>query len=261
VESAWPVYGSVLIDRETAYFAAGRHSDVDGGVLLYAASPKTGKTLWQTRLDVDSLPATYMAPGNISNDILVSNGKTIFMRKVGFDAVTGSLSKERASFWSGTGGSFVTDIVQPIVGWHDLNFRRWRHNDFKTKGLTLAIAGPRIFGVRTVGEKKKPWKVHGYEIFSSSMEGGTKQMLWQTPVPQGLVPKAILHAGTRLYAAAVNESDGPTKGVILIYAAKDGLSLGNIPLDAIPKFDGLAAVNGSLIVVDQDGKVIRLAKD
>jgi len=260
VESAWPLHGSVLIDGDTAYFAAGRHSDVDGGVLLYAASPKTGEILWRKRLDTTSLAPTYMRPGNISNDILVSNNKTIFMQKAGFDPATGPQSEERVSFWSGTGGGFLTDIVKPIAGWHDLNFRQWRHDASRTKGLTLAFAGENIFGVRTVGDKRKPWNVNGYEIFSCSKKDA-KQTFWQAAVPKGVLPKAILHTGGRLYVAAAGKNDGPGKGTILIHDAKDGKSLGTIPLDVRPKFDGLAAVNGNLILVDQDGKVICLAKD
>jgi outer membrane protein assembly factor BamB len=262
VESAWPVHGSVLIDGDTAYFAAGRHSDVDGGVLLGAASPKSGEILWQKRLDVKSLKPTYRGPGNISNDILVSNGKTIFMRKVGFDVATGDESEERVSFWSGTGGNFLTDIIKPFAGGHEMSFRRWRLS--KTGGLTLAFSGPSIFGVRAVGDTGNPWKFksYRYEVFSCSREEDAKdKMLWQAALPKGVLPKAILHAGRKLYVAVVREGEGPGKGALLIHDAGDGRSLGAIPLSIRPKFDGLAAVNGNLILVGQDGQVICLAKD
>ena len=32
LESPWPVYGSVLVQKGTVFFAAGRHSDADGGI-------------------------------------------------------------------------------------------------------------------------------------------------------------------------------------------------------------------------------------
>ena len=270
VESAWPVHGSVLIDGDTAYFAAGRHSHVDGGVLLYAASPETGEMLWQKRLDVNSLPPTYANPGNISNDILVSNGKTIFMERVGFDSATGAQSDQNEFFWSGTGGGFLADTVKPIAGWHDLNFRQWRNisplgtHDSQTHGLILVFAGPNIFGVQTVGDKKKASKdgSYTYELFSCSRkEGPQNGMLWQAAVPKGVLPKALLHAGSKLYVAVVEDNDEPGKGAIRIHDAEDGQDLGSIPLDVKPKFDGLAAVNGNLILVAEDGKVVCLTKD
>ena len=51
VESAWPVAGSVLVRDNTAYFAAGRQQLADGGVLIFALNPLTGKKQWVYRLD------------------------------------------------------------------------------------------------------------------------------------------------------------------------------------------------------------------
>ncbi|KKK54955.1 hypothetical protein LCGC14_3079450, partial [marine sediment metagenome] len=46
LESPWPVAGSVLVQGGTAFFAAGRHAKLDGGVTVFAAEPATGKVLW-----------------------------------------------------------------------------------------------------------------------------------------------------------------------------------------------------------------------
>jgi outer membrane protein assembly factor BamB len=51
IESAWPVAGSVLVRDNTAYFAAGRQQLADGGVLIFALNPLTGKKQWVYRLD------------------------------------------------------------------------------------------------------------------------------------------------------------------------------------------------------------------
>ena len=42
LESAWPVNGSVMIFEDTAYFAAGRNSFLDGGIGVFALDPATG---------------------------------------------------------------------------------------------------------------------------------------------------------------------------------------------------------------------------
>jgi outer membrane protein assembly factor BamB len=46
LESAWPVHGGVLVQNGTAYFAAGRSSQLDGGIYLYGVDAATGELAW-----------------------------------------------------------------------------------------------------------------------------------------------------------------------------------------------------------------------
>jgi len=50
VESAWPVNGSVTVYEDVAYFAAGRQSFLDGGIVLYGLDPLTGEALHRRRM-------------------------------------------------------------------------------------------------------------------------------------------------------------------------------------------------------------------
>jgi len=43
LESAWPVNGSVMVEKGLVYFSAGRSSFLDGGVVVYALDPATGE--------------------------------------------------------------------------------------------------------------------------------------------------------------------------------------------------------------------------
>jgi outer membrane protein assembly factor BamB len=43
LESAWPVNGSIMIFQDTAYFAAGRSTFLDGGIGLFGLDPHTGR--------------------------------------------------------------------------------------------------------------------------------------------------------------------------------------------------------------------------
>jgi hypothetical protein len=45
------VPGVVLVKQNTAYFVAGRQQLTDGGVLIFAINPLTGKKQWVHRLD------------------------------------------------------------------------------------------------------------------------------------------------------------------------------------------------------------------
>ncbi len=84
VESAWPVHGSVLIMNDTAYFAAGRSSFLDGGIMLYGIDPITGKKRYETLLDgpdpdTKALDENAYAMEGAKSDILVTDGTLIYL--------------------------------------------------------------------------------------------------------------------------------------------------------------------------------------
>jgi hypothetical protein len=51
IESVWPVHGSIMIEKDVAYFAAGRSMFLDGGLHLYRLDPATGNVLSDTVLN------------------------------------------------------------------------------------------------------------------------------------------------------------------------------------------------------------------
>jgi outer membrane protein assembly factor BamB len=50
LESAWPISGSVTVHDRVAYFAAGRQTFIDGGIVLYGLNPLTGDVLHRRRI-------------------------------------------------------------------------------------------------------------------------------------------------------------------------------------------------------------------
>ena len=93
IESPWPVPGSVLVIDDVAYFAAGRQSLADGGILLFAVQPATGQLRWVQNLD--SLPmrgfyeSTAMEFDNF--DLLQQEGDYIAMSRWLFHRETGQM--------------------------------------------------------------------------------------------------------------------------------------------------------------------------
>ena len=84
LESAWPVHGSVLVLGDVAYFAAGRSSFLDGGMILYGIDPLTGQKRHETRLDGPHPDASVLdeaayAMEGAKSDILVSDGTLIYL--------------------------------------------------------------------------------------------------------------------------------------------------------------------------------------
>ena len=117
VESLWPVHGNVLVHAGVAYFAAGRSSWLDDGIVLYGLEPATGKVLHRSKVrsahpkyeeGKDETAArfarkfvqnatdykTFKAPDRSdafsigeggTTDVLVSDGESVFMRHLRFD--------------------------------------------------------------------------------------------------------------------------------------------------------------------------------
>jgi outer membrane protein assembly factor BamB len=81
IESVWPIDGSVLVLRGVVYFAAGHSSYLDGGIRLCGLDARTGKLLHSATVSSEGASNKGALP-----DILVSDGTSIGMRQVRFDA-------------------------------------------------------------------------------------------------------------------------------------------------------------------------------
>ena len=102
LESVWPVQGSVLVQGGVVYFAAGRSSFMDGGILVYGLDAKTGKVLHHHRLegpwpDVTKDVGRPFAMEGALPDLIVSDGKDLYMRRIKFDAELNRLATKRES--------------------------------------------------------------------------------------------------------------------------------------------------------------------
>ncbi len=102
LESVWPVQGSVLVQGGVVYFAAGRSSFMDGGILVYGLDAKTGKVLHHHHLegpwpDVTKDVGRPFAMEGALPDLIVSDGKDLYMRRIKFDGQLNRLATNRES--------------------------------------------------------------------------------------------------------------------------------------------------------------------
>ncbi|HUT32131.1 MAG TPA: PQQ-binding-like beta-propeller repeat protein [Planctomycetota bacterium] len=137
VESVWPVQGSVLVQDGVVYFAAGRSSFLDGGILAYGLDVKTGKVLYHHHLegpwpDIKKDTGRPFAMEGALPDLLVSDGKDLYMGQVKFDARLNRLATKQesdlgeldmgADHLVATGG-FLDDTGFDRLYW--MHSRRW----------------------------------------------------------------------------------------------------------------------------------------
>ena len=102
VESVWPIHGSVLVQDGVVYFAAGRSSYLDGGIFVYGLDAKTGKVLASHVLegpwpDIKTDTGTPFAMEGARPDVLVSDGKDLYMQRIKFDAKLNRLETAKGS--------------------------------------------------------------------------------------------------------------------------------------------------------------------
>jgi hypothetical protein len=93
VESAWPVKGSVLVQGGKAYAIAGRSSYLDGGIVLVALDPATGRLVHEARVahasadipvNSQTLSSGFAMEGALP-EIPVGDGERVYMRQYEFD--------------------------------------------------------------------------------------------------------------------------------------------------------------------------------
>jgi hypothetical protein len=93
LESVWPVHGSIMIEKDVAYFVAGRNMFLDGGLKLYRLNAATAEVLSCTNLtdteegtgkDMLSFSGQLNMPVSLP-DILSCDEKYVYMHSQPFD--------------------------------------------------------------------------------------------------------------------------------------------------------------------------------
>jgi outer membrane protein assembly factor BamB len=137
VESLWPVQGSVMVQDGVVYFAAGRSSFLNGGMIAYGLDAKTGRVLCSHHLegpwpDVMKDEGAPFAMEGALPDLFVSDGKDLYMQRIKFDTRLNRMRTRQesplgeldmgANHLVATGG-FLDDTGFDRVYW--MHGRRW----------------------------------------------------------------------------------------------------------------------------------------
>jgi outer membrane protein assembly factor BamB len=102
LESVWPIQGSVLVQNGVVYFAAGRSSFLDGGILVCGLDVESGRMLYHHRLEgpwpnvMEDVGRPFAMEGALP-DLIVSDGKDLYMQRIKLDAELNRLETTRES--------------------------------------------------------------------------------------------------------------------------------------------------------------------
>jgi outer membrane protein assembly factor BamB len=298
LESAWPVSGSILVQNDIAYAAAGRCSMVDGGMYLVAFSPENGNVLHQTVekdpavINPDSESTAYYTPGVLS-DILVGDGQHVYLRHRKFDrelvkqpdvhipptavrhllntgirlyasaGFTDTFMHQRMYWAVGENfGSMMAFDPETTYGVKMYNTRKGWSPRFEpaTKGYLLYAA------------PTSEWKGEGTEAkkgFDEFFPGMNKTYTWSRHIPVSV--RAMAATKDTLFVVGppdVVDADDPLgafegrKGsVIKAFARADGKELAEYTLPTVPVFDGMAVAGGKLFMSCKGSSVVCLGRE
>ena len=263
LESLWPLHGAVLVKDGVAYLAAGRHTELDGGIQVCAVKPGTGKILWRRQvIRSDLLQQRHHGTlVNATGGILTADGESIYMDRIILDVKSGEeRDRPTGHYLYGGACGFEYDIARPPYGWkHD--WRRWFYSKDAVRGKKCG-EGPAIGAAISVRDDMVVSMMNGTrQIVAFTIDrGGRMNKAWSVKTGKDIRMKAVLLAGEEVFLALRPEEGDAPRGEIRIYAAADGREIGRVGLKGAPKHDGLAAAGGRLYVATQDGRILCLGK-
>lgn len=188
LESAWPIHGSVLVDKGTLVVAAGRSSYLDGGIHMYRLDPRTRRRLSETVVYSPDPRTGDQPPGGVDlrgvlNDILAVSGGCVYMRHLRIDFETGDdlqigpphlfapMGFLDDNWWHRSYWIFGSDpVCMPPV--NESGWQIWpRVGNMVPSGRILSVGEELVFGY---GRDKYPGGMAG------QIRGGEKYHLFAT---------------------------------------------------------------------------------
>ena len=287
LESPWPVHGSVLIQDDLAYLAAGRSSFLDGGIFVYQIDPVTGEVLREKRInsfdpetgDMVQCRLPYDMPADATGalpDVFVGDGTHVYMRHLKFSpadlsyrnaALDAAVKKKRNEHQA------VGDHLMSVAGllddaWFSQTY--WTV-DGKSQSKLLVFDAQAAYGVKPFASSARHMRAifvpgqRGYTIFAAGRP--KHQSRWRVNVPVR-ARAMVLTGNTLLFAGppdVVPEKDpyaafdGKRGALLWMVSVTDGKKLAEYELQSPPVFDGMAAADGRLYLSTTAGTVECLA--
>jgi outer membrane protein assembly factor BamB len=288
VESPWPVPGAILVMDDIAYFAAGRQPLADGGILVFAVDPLTGKKHWVQRIDSVPQKGFYENSGLEFDpfDILHAEGDNIAMSRwiISPDGKKVDVDKWNAFAKLNTGAG---EVWIPRGTWtygarHQHRFAgeapRRPLTVFRDDNVFSSLDGStdvfrREFNLDQGEEFNNKW-ITGWEAAKTAREGGkpyrnqriAKNSLWtKDPFATDDEVKEDPKYGTQLHndiQAMALAGDNKLyvihrDGRLKVLSTETGYVIDETQVPP-PAWDGLAIADGKLYLTTQAGELICL---
>lgn len=286
VESPWPVPGAVLVMDDIAYFAAGRQPLADGGILVFAVDPMTGKRHWVRRIDTVPQKGFYENSGLEFDpfDILQAEGDGLSMSRwvMSRDGKDVSVDKWNAFAKLNTGGG---EVWIPRGSWTYGARHQHRFSGEAPRRPLVVFRDDNVYsslnGTTSVfrrdfdldkGEKFDSKWITGWEAGKTARKEGKPYRTYRIaegaqwtidPFADPNSPKKETVYGTQLHNqihALALSGDGKLyvvhqDGRLKVISTADGKVSDEIKVP-VPTWDGLAIAENCLYLTTQSGELI-----
>jgi len=260
-ESAWPVYGSVLLKDGLIYAAAGRQAELDHGIYWYGLEPRSGEVKQSGRVAEDQTWHEQFFADRVraTNDPLKTDadGRFIIFWRSGVDLKTGGqvrFGDTVKSYREGAVGEEYLQAYLPSSHWGTMRVRRGASYGGFT-GQLFAFDGKDVIIKHTNAPKMvllKRYAVESWQVRDKKQKPPAP--VWDAQVRarlsgEGDDVNAMVHAGGRLVLGSVLG--------LHIHDAATGEALKDIDMPR-PVTHGIAVVEQGLVISRHDGKVVCL---
>ncbi len=256
LESVWPMNGTVLVMNGKAYFSAGRHDEVDGGIFLFCLDLATGAVQWEHQVQRANLllQCNRGDIDNEQNDILTSDGLTIYMYRKFFNVSDGLRAAARTGYYlKGSTPGWLCDIAKRPYTWkHQMQC----HRKLKSSSGSTRFQGSFMsynVGISRATVVNNDEKKIRYGASSGSID-------WEADILAGSCPKGLAVTAGKAFVSGIPVELAPGTGEVKVYSIADGTLLNTVALPYAAKFDSIAAIPGKIFVSTQDGRIVCLSE-
>jgi len=233
VESVWPVIGGVMVAKGKAYASAGRTQGSDGGLLVRAFTPETGKVLWSK-----AVPKT--GRGGRRNDALALHNDTA--RSMGY-----SLSLEKGEVAPAGTGAAITIGLEGIYSW---NWTRVGHRKFGAIGFGGARGDTVSWSDNYVAACDAR---NGLSLFA--LDVGKQKGKWKLAVDKDRQVTSLIICNNVVVIGGAITAEGKAKGFVQAIGIDSGKPVWDKTFGPKLGFNGLAIDGGKIIATFDDGSV------
>jgi outer membrane protein assembly factor BamB len=232
------VIGGVMVAKGKAYASAGRTQGSDGGLLVRAFAPETGKVLWSKALGKNDRSARR-------NDALALQGDAVKSLGLALDLEKGETAKA-------AGAGLVTGL-EGVYSW---NWTRVGHRKFGNIGYGAGRAGAKGDTVSWSGKYAAACDMRNNLSLTAVENGQPKRKKWSLPIAKDRqVTTLIICNNAVVIGGAITDKAATTQGFVQAIGIESGKPIWDKTFPSKLAFNGLAIDGGKIIASFDDGSV------
>jgi outer membrane protein assembly factor BamB len=287
VESPWPVIGTVLVADGTAFVSAGNTQGSDGGIVVRAFEPLTGKVRWSKAIVMTTQAGEYRAMRR--NDLLLKTGNSIQLMTTRLDPKTGEFVKnptlEYQKFQDRQRRLAVVakktstepkkleetpapDEIAPGIGLEGFIAATWTQlGDRKYKAMTLGnVSAPQLsWGDDLVcgnpSDGKAICAINRDKVAPFGSKTDAKARRWQQNLPENYQATSVVTAPNAVVVGGGVYRPGETGGGFMRVLSTDkGETLAEQFTGSPLVYNSVAVAGGKVYATLADGSVLCLGK-